>query len=67
MTVITSGYGRNTWNSGAWNRNIVDRTVTVTGTSASFSVRNIEIDIQGVAFPTGVSLISKIRNTKYIS
>ena len=60
MTVITSGYGRNTWNSGAWNRNIVDRTVTVTGTSASFSVRNIEIDIQGVAFPTGVSLISAL-------
>ena len=58
MTVITSGYSRNTWNSGAWNRNIVDRSVTVTGTSTSFTVRNIEVEVQGSAFPTGVSLIS---------
>ena len=67
MTVITSGYGRNTWNSGAWNRNIVDRTVTVTGTSASFSVRNIEIDIQGVAFPTNVLALSHSLGTPNIS
>ena len=58
MSVVTSGYSRNTWNSGAWNLSVVDRSVTVTGTSASFTVRNSEIDVQGSAFPTGVSLIS---------
>ena len=58
MSVVTSGYSRNTWNSGAWNRSVVARSVTVTGTSASFTVRNSEIDVQGSAFPTGVSLIS---------
>ena len=43
MTVITSGYGRNTWNSGAWNRNIVDRTVTVTGVASSTQLEILKL------------------------
>tara|TARA_R100001594_G_C4034077_1_gene261869 strand:- start:497 stop:1477 length:981 start_codon:yes stop_codon:yes gene_type:complete len=58
MTVITSGYSRNTWNSGAWNRSVVNRSVTVSGVSLSTTLRSIEVIIPGTAFPTGVSLIS---------
>jgi hypothetical protein len=45
MSVITSGYGRNTWNSGAWNRSVVDRSVTVTGVSLSTALRSVEVTI----------------------
>ena len=62
MSVITSGYGRNTWNSGAWNRSVVDRSVTVTGVSLSTAVRSVDITIPGTAFVTNVGITSSIRD-----
>ena len=37
----------NTWNSGAWNRSVVDRTVTVTGVSLSTAVNSVDVTIPG--------------------
>ena len=62
MTVITSGYGRNTWNSGAWNRSVVDRSVTVTGVSLSTALRSVEVTIPGTAFVTNVGINLSLRN-----
>ena len=62
MSVITSGYGRNTWNSGAWNRSVVDRSVTVTGVSLSTAVRSVEVTIPGTAFVTNVGINLSLRN-----
>ena len=62
MSVITSGYGRNTWNSGAWNRSVVDRTVTVTGVSLSTALGSVEVTIPGTAFVTNVGITSSIRD-----
>ena len=63
MSVITSGYGRNTWNSGAWNRSVVDRTVTVTGVSLSTAVNSVDIAIPGTAFVTNVGMTTAVGNT----
>ena len=46
----------NTWNSGAWNRSVVDRSVTVTGVSLSTTLRSIEATIPGTAFVTNVGI-----------
>ena len=62
MTVITSGYGRNTWNSGAWNRSVVDRSVTVTGVSLSTALRSVEVTIPGTAFVTNVGINLSLRS-----
>jgi len=62
MSVITSGYGRNTWNSGAWNRSVVDRSVTVTGVSLSTALRSVEVTIPGTAFVTNVGINLSLRN-----
>jgi|TARA_X000001382_G_scaffold93755_1_gene68310 hypothetical protein len=62
MTVITSGYGRNTWNSGAWNRSVVDRSVTVTGVSLSTTVRSVAVTIPGTAFVTNAGISLSLRN-----
>jgi len=62
MSVVTSGYSRNTWNSGAWNRSVVDRSVTVTGVSLSTAVRSVEVTIPGTAFVTNVGINSSLRN-----
>jgi len=62
MTVITSGYGRNTWNSGAWNRSVVDRSVTVTGVSLSTALRSVEVTIPGTAFVTNAGINLSLRN-----
>ena len=63
MTVITSGYGRNTWNSGAWNRSVVDRTVTVTGVSLSTAVNSVDVTIPGTAFVTNVGMTTAVGST----
>lgn len=60
MSVVTSGYSRNTWNSGAWNRSVVDRSVTVTGVSLSTALRSVEVTIPGTAFVTNVGINSSI-------
>ena len=60
MSVITSGYGRNTWNSGAWNRSVVDRTVTVTGVSLSTAVNSVDVTIPGTAFVTNVGITTAV-------
>ena len=62
MTVITSGYGRNTWNSGAWNRSVVDRSVTVTGVSLSTTLRSVAVTIPGTAFVTNAGISLSLRN-----
>jgi len=62
MTVINSGYGRNTWNSGAWNRSVVDRSVTVTGVSLSTALRSVEVTIPGTAFVTNAGINLSLRN-----
>ena len=62
MSVVTSGYSRNTWNSGAWNRSVVDRSVTVTGVSLSTALRSVEVTIPGTAFVTNVGINSSIRS-----
>jgi len=63
MSVITSGYGRNTWNSGAWNRSVVDRTVTVTGVSLSTAVNSVDVTIPGTAFVTNVGITTAVGST----
>ena len=63
MSVITSGYGRNTWNSGAWNRSIVDRSVTVTGVSLSTAVNSVDVTIPGTAFVTNVGMTTAVGST----
>ena len=63
MSVITSGYGRNTWNSGAWNRSVVDRTVTVTGVSLSTAVNSVDVTIPGTAFVTNVGMTTAVGST----
>jgi hypothetical protein len=63
MSVITSGYGRNTWNSGAWNRSVVDRSVTVTGVSLSTALRSVEVTIPGTAFVTNVGITTAVGST----
>ena len=63
MSVITSGYGRNTWNSGAWNRSVVDRTVTVTGVSLSTAVNSVDVTIPGTAFVTNVDMTTAVGST----
>ena len=63
MSVITSGYGRNTWNSGAWNRSIVDRSVTVTGVSLSTAVNSVDVTIPGTAFVTNVGITTAVGST----
>ena len=62
MSVVTSGYSRNTWNSGAWNRSVVDRSVTVTGVSLSTTLRSIEVTIPGTAFVTNVGISLSLRS-----
>ena len=62
MTVITSGYGRNTWNSGAWNRSVVDQSVTVTGVSLSTTLRSVEVTIPGTAFVTNAGINLSLRS-----
>jgi len=62
MSVVTSGYSRNTWNSGAWNRSVVDRSVTVTGVSLSTTLRSVEITIPGTAFVTNVGINLSLRS-----
>jgi len=62
MSVVTSGYGRNTWNSGAWNRSVVDRSVTVTGVSLSTTLRSVAVTIPGTAFVTNVGISLSLRN-----
>jgi len=62
MSVITSGYGRNTWNSGAWNRSVVDRSVTVTGVSLSTTLRSVEVTIPGTAFVTNAGINLSLRS-----
>ena len=62
MSVVTSGYSRNTWNSGAWNRSVVDRSVTVTGVSLSTALRSVEVTIPGTAFVTNVGINLSLRN-----
>ena len=62
MSVITSGYGRNTWNSGAWNRSVVDRSVTVTGVSLSTTLRSVAVTIPGTAFVTNAGINLSLRS-----
>ncbi len=62
MSVVTSGYSRNTWNSGAWNRSVVDRSVTVTGVSLSTALRSVEVTIPGTAFVTNAGINLSLRN-----
>ena len=62
MSVVTSGYSRNTWNSGAWNRSVVDRSVTVTGVSLSTALRSVEVTIPGTAFVTNVGISLSLRS-----
>ena len=62
MSVVTSGYGRNTWNSGAWNRSVVDRSVTVTGVSLSTTLRSVAVTIPGTAFVTNAGISLSLRN-----
>jgi hypothetical protein len=62
MSVVTSGYGRNTWNSGAWNRSVVDRSVTVTGVSLSTTLRSVAVTIPGTAFVTNVGISLSLRS-----
>jgi len=62
MSVVTSGYSRNTWNSGAWNRSVVDRSVTVTGVSLSTALRSVDVTIPGTAFVTNVGITLSIRD-----
>ena len=62
MSVVTSGYSRNTWNSGAWNRSVVDRSVTVTGVSLSTALRSVEVTIPGTAFVTNAGISLSLRN-----
>ena len=62
MSVVTSGYSRNTWNSGAWNRSVVDRSVTVTGVSLSTTLRSVEVTIPGTAFVTNVGISLSLRS-----
>ena len=63
MSVVTSGYSRNTWNSGAWNRSVVDRSVSVTGVSLSTAIRSAEVTIPGTAFPSNAGMSFSLRNT----
>tara|TARA_R100000742_G_C4274558_1_gene94592 strand:- start:784 stop:1752 length:969 start_codon:yes stop_codon:yes gene_type:complete len=62
MSVVTSGYGRNTWNSGAWNRSVVDRSVTVTGVSLSTTLRSVAVTIPGTAFVTNAGINLSLRS-----
>ena len=62
MSVVTSGYSRNTWNSGAWNRSVVDRSVTVSGVSLSTTLRSIEVTIPGTAFVTNAGISLSLRS-----
>ena len=62
MSVVTSGYSRNTWNSGAWNRSVVDRSVTVTGVSLSTAIRSVAVTIPGTAFVTNVGINLSLRS-----
>jgi len=62
MSVVTSGYSRNTWNSGAWNRSVVDRSVTVTGVSLSTALRSVEVTIPGTAFVTSAGISLSLRS-----
>ena len=62
MSVVTSGYSRNTWNSGAWNRSVVDRSVTVTGVSLSTALRSVAVTIPGTAFVTNVGINLSLRS-----
>ena len=62
MSVVTSGYSRNTWNSGAWNRSVVDQSVTVTGVSLSTALRSVEVTIPGTAFVTNAGINLSLRN-----
>ena len=62
MSVVTSGYSRNTWNSGAWNRSVVDRSVTVTGVSLSTALRSVDVTIPGTAFVTNAGISLSLRN-----
>ena len=62
MSVVTSGYSRNTWNSGAWNRSVVDRSVTVTGVSLSTALRSVDVTIPGTAFVTNVGINLSLRS-----
>ena len=62
MSVVTSGYSRNTWNSGAWNRSVVDRSVTVTGVSLSTALRSVEVTIPGTAFVTNAGISLSLRS-----
>ena len=62
MSVVTSGYSRNTWNSGAWNRSVVDRSVTVTGVSLSTTLRSVAVTIPGTAFVTNAGISLSLRN-----
>ena len=62
MSVVTSGYSRNTWNSGAWNRSVVDQSVTVTGVSLSTTLRSVEVTIPGTAFVTNAGINLSLRS-----
>ena len=62
MSVVTSGYSRNTWNSGAWNRSVVDRSVTVTGVSLSTTLRSVAVTIPGTAFVTNAGINLSLRS-----
>lgn len=62
MSVVTSGYSRNTWNSGAWNRSVVDRSVTVTGVSLSTALRSVDVTIPGTAFVTNAGISLSLRS-----
>ena len=62
MSVVTSGYSRNTWNSGAWNRSVVDRSVTVSGVSLSTTLRSVEVVIPGTAFVTNAGISLSLRS-----
>jgi len=62
MSVVTSGYSRNTWNSGAWNRSVVDRSVTVSGVALSTTVRSVDVVIPGTAFVSNVGINLSLRS-----
>jgi len=63
MTMITSGYGRNAYNTGAWNENTVNQSISVSRAGALAStVRSVLISVDGAHSVAGNSLTANLRS-----
>ena len=62
MSVVTSGYSRNAYGTGAWNRSVVDQSVSATRVSLQSTVRSVGISIAGTHFVTGNNITSTVRS-----